>query len=163
MSNLSETSQAIPSALPNAWINRLFDRFLTMYGRQWLDLWAGVPLEAVKATWAEDLAAFDADTLRKALEHCRSNNKFPPSSPEFVGLCKSFRPSPAGHYAALPAPRGGDIDPRVRAEIAKFLEVGRKSDPKDWARRILTEAKDGTYRYPHGINCAEQALGLRPL
>lgn len=131
-----------------------------MYGRLWLDTWAGIAMDEVMAVWAQDLAAFDGDTLRKALDHCKANNKFPPSCPEFVGMCKAFRPSPQSQLAALPAPRSGEIDPRVRAEIAKFLNAERKQDPKDWARTILKEANDGTYRHIYGIRCAKVALGI---
>lgn len=149
------------SALPEAWIDRLFERFSLMYGADWSAKWAGIPLEKVKASWAEDLAFASGEQVRKALAHCRTNNKFPPSCPEFAGLCKAFAPSPGGFLSALPAPRGGEINPRVMTEIAKFLEAGRERDPKDWARQILSEAKDGTYRYPYGIRSAEIALGLR--
>ena len=162
MSNLSEISRATQSALPDAWIAKLFDRFATMYGRLWADTWAGIPMDEVRRTWAEDLAPFDGYVLRKALDHCKANNKFPPSCPEFVGLCRAFKPNPHSHLSALPAPRGSEIDPRVRAEIAKFLQTGRKANPKDWARQILKEANEGSYRDMHGIKCAKEALGIVP-
>ncbi len=155
------TSQETPSALPESWIDRLFERFSLMYGVDWSAKWAGIPLEKVKASWSEDLAFASGEQIRKALNHCKTNNRFPPTCPEFAGLCKAFAPSPGGYLSALPAPRSGEIDERVSTEIAKFLESGRERDPKDWARQILAEAKDGTYRYPYGIRCAEIALGLR--
>ena len=131
-----------------------------MYGRLWLDTWAGVGMDEVRTVWAQDLSGFDGDSLRRALDHCKANNKFPPTCPEFAGLCRAFNPSPTGRVNALPAPRGGYIAPEIMSEIAKLLEAGRKRDPKDWARSILKEAKDGTYRHPHGIHCAKEALGI---
>lgn len=130
-----------------------------MYGRQWLDQWAGVPLAEVRRTWAEDLAFASADQLRRALDHCKGHNKFPPTCPEFVGLCRAFAPAmETGNR--LPAPRSGEIDPKVRAEIARILSPNHKRDPKDWAREILKGEAEGTYRDLYGIDLAKAALGV---
>lgn len=152
-------STANRSALPDAWIDRLFQRFAFMYGNNWGAKWAGLPMDQVKAAWAADLAFASADQLRRALDHCKSHNAHPPSSPGFVGLCRAFAPSmETGNR--LPAPRGGEIDPKVRAEIAKFLNPDRKRDPKDWARDILKGEAEGTYRDLYGIDLAKAALGV---
>lgn len=144
--------------LPSAWIDRLFERFATMYGRHWLEQWAGLDIDEVKATWREDLAFADGAQMRKALDHCKAHAKFPPTCPEFVGLCKSF----ASTYdrPALPDYRKAEIDPEVRAEIAKFLSAAESRDPKNWARRILAEEAAGTYPHLYGVECAKRALGL---
>jgi hypothetical protein len=157
MNDLSTPLTVQQSALPDGWVDRLFARFATLYGKHWLDLWADVPIDAVKATWSEQLTGCDGEQIRKALEHCSHNNKFPPTCPEFVALCRDFRGGPA--LLGLPAPRGGEIDPRVLAEIRK-LTSAKKPDPVDWARRILKEVSEGTYRYPLGIKMAQEALGL---
>ncbi len=109
MSNLP-TLPGSQSALPDAWIDRLFDRFATMYGNTWFSKWAGVPLDEVKRTWAEDLAFADAEQLKRALEHCKTNATFPPSSAEFAGLCKQFKTTGANHLF-LPDKRRGDGPP----------------------------------------------------
>lgn len=141
-------------------MDRLFQRFATMYGTAWSGKWVNVPLDQVKAAWAEDLAFASSDQLRRALDHCKGHNPHPPSSPEFVGLCHAFAPAmETGNR--LPAPRGGEIDPKVRAEIAKFLNPARKRDTKDWARDILKGDAEGTYRDLYGINLARTALGVQ--
>lgn len=150
----NETSRA----LPNAWIDRLFERFALMYGKHWFDQWGGLAIDDVKAAWATDLAFASGEQVRKALDHCRANNKFPPTSPEFVGLCKAF--STTYDRPALPDYSKAEIDPKVRAEIAKFLTAAANRDPKNWARQILAEEAAGTYRYFYGIECARRALGL---
>lgn len=151
----SETSRVLPSG----WVDRLFERFAAMYGKHWFDQWAQTPMDDVKAVWAEDLAGMSGEQIRKALDHCKANNKFPPTCPEFAGLCKAFAPAmETGNR--LPAPRGGEMDPKVRAEIARFLDPQRKRDPKDWARQILKEHAAGTYRHLVGIENARRALGL---
>lgn len=155
------TSPANPNALPDGWIEHLFRRFSTMYGKHWLDMWADVPIAMVQETWREDLAFASADQLRKALSHCRMHNKFPPTCPEFVGLCKAFAPAIENGALSLPAIRYGDIDPGVRQAIADALTKGKdKDDPKDWARNILKEYAEGTYRHHYGVQCAKRALGL---
>ena len=40
-----------------------------MYGAKWLDLWAGCPMDAVKAEWARALTGHDVEAVRLALEH----------------------------------------------------------------------------------------------
>lgn len=115
-------STELRNALPDAWIDRLFMRFATLYGRQWLDLWAHVPMDGVKAAWAESLAGLTAEQVRMGLEHCqRGGAKFPPTAPEFAGICRGMRAEPA-HRALLSAPRmpmPGHIREQLRAFVAK--------------------------------------------
>lgn len=149
------------TALPNVWIDRLFDRLAALYGRHWFDLWADVPMADVKDAWAEAIGNASGEAIRRALEHCAVHNKFPPTAPEFAALCRGFRPTPSS-VGTLPAPRDPkeEIAENMRREIAKLREAGRKRDPKDWARQILAEAECGTYRLPIGIHNAKVALGL---
>lgn len=151
----NETSRV----LPIAWIDRLFERFATMYGRHWLEQWAGIDIADVKQSWREDLSFATGEQMRKALDHCKTQSRFPPTCPEFVGLCKAFAPS--YEFPALPDHRKSDIDAKVRTEIAKFLTASEKRDPKDWARKILAGEAAGTYRYHYGVDLAKRALGLQ--
>jgi hypothetical protein len=151
----NETSQALPSA----WIDRLFERFALMYGNQWLAKWQGLDLAAVKASWAADLAFASADQIRKALEHCKARQVHPPSSPEFVGLCRSFAPA-MDTRSMLEDQRKGDIPDGVRQAIAEFLTPGRKRDPRDWAREILALHAEGKCPHLYGVMCAKRALGM---
>lgn len=151
-------STARPSALPDAWIDRLFMRFAVLYGKHWLDMWAGIPMEQVKAAWASELASVPAERFGPALQ---AVGKFPPTLPEFVALCKPQPPipSPAYHRALLPSQKGAPPSAEVQREIDTLLAGwGGRSDPKKWAREILAEAKAGRYRYAYGIECATEAL-----
>lgn len=73
-------------------VGRLFQKFSTMYGRHWLELWAGTPMDAVKAEWSAQLQYMPLEAVRKAVEYVESNCKFPPTLPEFRGLCEQFKP-----------------------------------------------------------------------
>lgn len=156
---MTVTSPANPNALPDAWIDRLFQRLSLMYGNAWSQKWAGLPLADVKAAWATDLAFASADQIRRALDHCRANNPHPPSSPEFVGLCRAFAPA-MDTRRALPNYAKEAMPPEVRAAIARVLEPGKKRDPKDWAREVLYLHEQGLYKYIIGVTNARRALGL---
>ena len=139
--------------LPDEWVDRLFLRFSTMYGSAWLEKWRGIPMDEVRRTWAADLGGFDGETLRRALEHVKSNCSFPPSCPEFVAICKQFRAPPA-QQTYLPAPQS-----RMPAEAAAALQqfVSGRKDYRGWAKKILANPK----LYPHiSVEFAKEAQGV---
>jgi len=55
------------SSLPEAWVDSLFARLAARYGAAWLRMWDGIPLDAVKADWAAELAGF-AKALRPRMK-----------------------------------------------------------------------------------------------
>lgn len=152
----SGTSQANRSALPEAWIDRLFLRFAQMYGKLWLDMWEGIPIDGVKSTWSADLAGFGAEQIKRALDHCKANNKFPPTCPEFVGLCRQFRGAPAHQlYLAAPVSR---MPPEIAEQLRAFVgKVRSGGDCRKWARKIVAKP----HNYP-GLSrqYALEALGV---
>lgn len=84
MSNL--TNETLP-ALPSAWIDRLWQRFLMMYGNKFADMWRDLDPNAVKRAWAEDLHGYTADELKRGLEWSRTQ-AWPPTLPEFMKACR---------------------------------------------------------------------------
>lgn len=74
------------TALPTAWIERLFARLLTLYGRKFADQWGCVDATDLKAAWARDLADMQPERIAMGLEACKSR-PFPPTLPEFRALC----------------------------------------------------------------------------
>ena len=145
-------------ALPNAWIDRLFDRLAAIYGKHWIDLWADVPMADVKDAWAEGLRGCDGDQIKAGLNHAMLNLKFPPTLPEFVTLCHAFRKAvePVPQLAGPPA--SADQVARVTALAGT---VGKpKEDSRKWARRIMERQKSGDYPYVYGLQCAKEAIGL---
>lgn len=113
--------------LPESWVDRIFSRFTAMFGSQKVaTMWAGVPVEEVKAVWAQALGTYDAATIGKAMQAVLDSGKeWPPTLPEFKALCRQFR-DPSHTPAALPAP-GGTIDPEVgRRALAALRVVGKR-------------------------------------
>lgn len=89
LTNVSSTAKS--SASPESLVDRLFQKLALMYGKQWLDLWAGLPIDAVKAEWARTLTGVEPEAMRMALDSLMSQGKaFPPALPEFVSLCRQF-------------------------------------------------------------------------
>lgn len=83
----SATSPAKLSALPDHWVERLFQRMEDRYGSMWADRYGAFPRERVKRSWAEDLADISRDELTRGVSACR-DRKFPPTLPEFRELCR---------------------------------------------------------------------------
>lgn len=155
--NQHAISPANPNGLTDEWLDRLFVRLASMYGRHWLAMWEEIPMPDVKDTWRKGLARISGEQIAKALDHCRMHHPFPPTLPEFVGLCRTF----AIKQAALPDYRADAMPPDIRAEIARLFDEQGKRDKKDWARTILKEHAEGTYNHRYGVMCARRALGIR--
>ena len=132
-------------SLPLNVIDRLFDRLLATYGRQWLQIWEGLDSNAIKALWGHELAAYT--TRLKAIAWALEN--LPARAPnviEFKALC---RQAPVEVTLQLPPPM---VDPElVDAEILKMAAAAMKPpvnerghiDHKRWARKLKTAHGNG--------------------
>lgn len=84
--NQLATNETSPP-LPVSWIDRLFSRLTVMYGNKFADMWRGIDTKAIKAVWAEDLAGYTGDELKRGLNWCKSQ-AWPPTLPEFMTACR---------------------------------------------------------------------------
>lgn len=110
-------------ALPLHWVDVLFQKFEAFYGAQFAQKWVGCDVSQVKQEWAEGLGRFDGETLKAALAHCRDNNQFPPSLPEFIVACKAYRVRPE-HQLMLThkferSERGAEMLAGIKAMLKK--------------------------------------------
>lgn len=123
---------ANPSELPDGWIDRLFLRLHTMYGKAWLDLWADAPIPAVKAQWTASLERFGGEAIRQALAELEKRGKtFPPTLPELAGLCEQFRPQ--RYVVSLENKRRPPIPQHVADTFARIkadAEIAAKGKPR---------------------------------
>lgn len=87
MNQLNVTSQANVPALPDAWAERIFQRMENFYLAKWVDSFGSIPRERVKQAWAEELAEYTADEIKRGLESCRTR-QWPPTLPEFLLMCR---------------------------------------------------------------------------
>jgi hypothetical protein len=142
-------------------IDRVFDRLLGTYGNQWIRLWDGVELAAVKSIWAYELSAF-ASSLQRIAWALENLPERCPNVIEFKRLCHQAQ---VPEQAKLPEPVA---DPeRVKAELAKlggmrksFTTSIGNSGNKDWAHRIIARHEAGEKIRPYNLKLARQALGL---
>ncbi len=116
-------------ALSAQFVDRIFVRLAARYGSSWFRMWEGIPMEAVKADWAETLAGLhdSPDAIRYALEHLPSD--WPPNSAQFVALCIN-KPEPAP--LALPSP---PVDSEVVRAVMEAVNV-KPVNPRAWAHEL---------------------------
>lgn len=88
------------SALPEAWIKRLFERMEDRYGTMWADRYGPFPRERVMATWAADLADMSRDELARGVTACL-DRPYPPTLPEFRALCRPPIDQETAHAEAV--------------------------------------------------------------
>ena len=147
-------------SLPLKAIDRLFDRLAATYGRQWLDMWEGVDPNAVKSSWAHELAVFEHSLHRIAW----ALENLPPKCPNAIQFKALCRLAPAPETPRLPEPKA---DPeRVRAELAKIaptlVKKQEQADKRDWARRIIARHDAGERVGFISLQFAREALKMQP-
>jgi hypothetical protein len=145
-------------------VDRLFERLMATYGREFMGRYEGQEIGAVKSIWAHELAGFSdhMHSLAWALEH------LPERAPNVIEFRNLARRAPTPDVPRLPEPAA---DPaRVAAELAR-LAPARKAiaaaaagdhDPKAWARRLLARHAAGDRLRPIALRFAHEALRLHP-
>ena len=144
-------------SLPDAWIDALFARMLSIWGEKFTAQWRGASVDEMRATWAEALADVKYDDYRRGIA-ALFRAKFPPTLPEFRDLCARpmTRPAPALTDEATPTPReqARELTTALRTLTTKL--TARSHASIDWARKIL-ERDDVT---PWQIEQASEAIRL---
>ena len=113
-------------------VDALFQVFALVYGSLWLSRWEGLPMDRVKAEWAQQLRGMSAAQERLAVDYIKSHTALPPTLPEFVNVARQFRQT--GQTLALVSPRGA-MPPNVRDFIADFKKKNgsKRGGPLDHA------------------------------
>jgi len=158
---------ATSQPLPPEWIAKLFTRFRSIYGNRTETMWGQANPDDLRATWADELAGFNGDDIRGALELARSEYlDYPPTLYEFASLCRIARAprlrAEEDQRLRLSAPPTAPADPTVVAAVAEYArKIGRQQrDPKQWARDILAMNANGQYHWPQYVKDAREALGM---
>ena len=130
---MSETLQA-------KWMDRLFQRFASAYGKHWMDMWNGANIEEIKGDWAEYLDGINPLNMKEALDYCIEHKPFPPTLPEFKILCKQLHKTDV--TKALPRKfTPEEIERNQQRVHAAVSQLTEKTDYKAWARKILASPK----------------------
>jgi hypothetical protein len=140
-------------------IDRLFERLSLTYGNAWDNSIGSAPLNEIKSFWMNQLAGFMQSkesmmAISWALNHLPER---PPNLVQFKNLCYQ---APVAERPQLPSP---PADPeRVKQEFAKLAGMNTpKSDPKDWARKILGDYDAGVKKSPTVVQMARDALNVQ--
>lgn len=75
-------------SLPDAWVDRIFEKMNLTYGHQFLARWDGISVDKLKADWAHELRGFaqSPSAVAYGLEHLPVK---PPTVIEFRAICNS--------------------------------------------------------------------------
>jgi hypothetical protein len=141
-------------------IDRIFERLVAAYGRQFLDLYADVSPADVKTAWGHELADFSSPAgLKRIATVLGTLPERAPTAPKFRILCRQVHVPEA---PPLPAPA---VDPeRLKRELVKLGEVranvviASTINHKAWAKRILARKEAGENVPVFSVLCATDAL-----
>lgn len=124
-------------ALHRRFVDEIHARLLVRYGSKWLNLWAGVPEEAIKADWSEQLAAVSPAGVRFALDNLP--DEYPPTVGAFRALCLTQQ-RPELQAPALPAPSRDGLK-RIASELQK-AHISRET-PAEFMDRLRCDVEAG--------------------
>lgn len=130
------------SALPDAWVARIFDKLTVTYGAAWLRKWEGADVAAVRADWGHELRGFQQspNAIKHALEHLPPAD--PPTVLQFRDLCLK---APQFNPPKLPPP---PADPAIVAKALSCVKrVGERED-RAWARALREREQRGAKLTP---------------
>lgn len=142
-------------ALPLSWVDRIFDKLMLVYGRDFVGRWEGIPLDSVKADWAHELAGFEAhpESIKHALQNLPAAK--PPTVYEFRNLAAS---APRMQALELPLP---PQNPEIIAMVVSGMKpVGKKPHGfKQWAHDLADRHQAGEILHSCQVRCYREALG----
>lgn len=94
-----------------------------MYGNRVATMWGDVPVAEVKGVWSNALSGYDGADLKAAIDTCLSAHPdYPPTLPQFRGLCTDARRIRAASATKLAAPAGTPCPPEIKAQIDATLK-----------------------------------------
>lgn len=132
----------------------------SLYGKHWIDMWADIPMDAVKEEWQGGLYGYSFKEIGAAIDYCGTNNKFPPTLPEFRELCKSMRkPTMAKALPRYFTPEEMENNKERLSVAFKQLKPSGLGD-REWAKKILARAKSGEVVPYIALRFANEALNI---
>lgn len=118
-------------------VDKVFQRLSIAYGHRFLSIWDGMPLDQVKADWAQTLANVREDRILWALQNLPARA---PDAPTFRELCMRM-PDPERPFKRLP-PEPKRPAPAVAKAFAEALHnAPPPTEPQRvrWARGYIAQ------------------------
>lgn len=101
MTNVTNpNSSTSTNALPEAWVERLFERMLLEYGKRFGDQWAQADMDKLIAHWATELAGYSGPELKRGVDALATRD-WPPTLPEFKRMCRPPIDPMRAYYEAV--------------------------------------------------------------
>jgi hypothetical protein len=113
-------------------VDRVFAKLALTYGHRFLSIWDGMPIEAVKADWGQELSSVRPDRILWALQNLPERA---PDAPTFRALC-SRMPEPNRPMAL---PRGPK---RAAPALARMLSHRLHREERDGIPQRVRWARD---------------------
>lgn len=111
---LTLASSTSTTALPEKWVERLFERMLLDYGKKFGDQWAQADMDTLIAHWARELAGYSGVELKRGLDALAARD-WPPTLPEFKKLCRRPLDVSAAYFEAV-----AGVQARAAGEYGKW-------------------------------------------
>jgi hypothetical protein len=148
-------------------IDRLFSRFIAIYGAQkTATAWGNGDAQERALVWHQALSKYPMTVVGDALRDlAETGTGWPPTLPEFVQMVRDKVP-PAAHRPALPVPSRRQADIEIGAQKAAELKaaVSTQKNPRAWAHRVLQRHADGDSSIaPVTLQFAKEALSKTAL
>ena len=158
MSQPPESSMSSP-CLPAAWIERIFALMLDLYGSKFSQQWAASDPASMKRTWGEKLAGFSPAAIKYALG-AMDERTFPPTLPEFLGLCRDHARRQGTAMPSLPAPELTREEAAARiGRLTSAAPQKQGLDPRGWCKSLKRDYLAGKKLNQIQIDMASEALG----
>jgi hypothetical protein len=87
-------------AIPQKWIQKLFNEMLLAYGKKFTEQWAGADPESLQRHWATKLAGMTGPEMKRGVDKLDSRD-WPPTLPEFIKMCKPSVDPLIAYYEAV--------------------------------------------------------------
>jgi hypothetical protein len=125
------------SALPDAWVARIFDKLTVTYGAAWLRKWEGADVSAVRADWGHELRGFQQspNAIKHALEHLPPAE--PPTVLQFREMCLK---APQFSVRQLPPPPADPTIVQLAVGVVRRIASG---PARQWAVAMREREKRG--------------------
>jgi hypothetical protein len=147
-------------SLPIIWIDKIFYKLTVAYGRDFLGRWEGVPIDDIKADWAECLSwcKHRPDAIAYALDNLPDNKA--PTAQDFRAITYL---APTPDVLRIPEPASSPaIMALAMASLAPMKASASQTgaDSKGWAKRIVANHIAGLKINVGPLRMAREALGL---
>jgi hypothetical protein len=159
-----QPSQDWPAnAIPQKWVEVLFEKMTAFYGARFADLWRGADSNVVKRSWGIELAKLSGSQMKAGSDNLAQLGRAP-TLPEFIAHCKQCRVEAAAHEAPQIA-HSPSITPEQAAENISLLNrtlarMQQASASAEWAFRLILRGKSASgHSLPFAVaKCATDAI-----